>query len=462
MPKLERFTPSQQRNVEALVNRWSELISCTDRIGKKDVRKAVDAVYAQMGKSPPLIVTLRSPFQLGIVPDLLRHIPPPQVGNFATRLQMGLKRLQAERVILPLEPLAQLEQEILKQGKIDGWHSFDQLRLDLLASKLTEHSDNRIFMLGQSADDDWRHALNDHLQGKVLALLRTPRWALADMVRVQIVEDVDPLTVEEARSSTVAAARRVQMILQGQARATDPQREKLRAQELWAKEGTRRPGRVARDTLFLWQHARRLALIDFCANVLGSDFDNIALPWLLLGSTVHGCLRFDEVCFVCDRPTKFLLDEQERLHADQGPAVEYADGYSIYAWHGVLIGASKKHIVDEPRKITTAQIDRESNITVRRVMMERFGIARYVQESNARVIDRDLDPLLGHERILYRKDLDMDEPIMMLAVTNSTPEPDGSHKQYFIRVPREMRTAQEAVAWTFGMSADEYRPTRQS
>jgi hypothetical protein len=47
----------------------------------------------------------------------------------------------------------------------------------------------------------------------------------------------------------------------------------------------------------------------------------------------------------------------------------------------------------------------------------------------------------------------------MLRVENSTPEPDGTYKFYFIRVPPDMRTAQQAVAWTFGMEdPKDYEP----
>ena len=44
----------------------------------------------------------------------------------------------------------------------------------------------------------------------------------------------------------------------------------------------------------------------------------------------------------------------------------------------------------------------------------------------------------------------------MVEVVNSTPEPDGSWKTYFLRVPPQMRSCQEAVAWTFNCSPDEY------
>ena len=55
-----------------------------------------------------------------------------------------------------------------------------------------------------------------------------------------------------------------------------------------------------------------------------------------------------------------------------------------------------------------------------------------------------------------------DEPVAMVEVVNSTPEPDGSRRTYFLRVPPSMRRAREAVAWTFGMAGHEYRPAQES
>jgi len=51
---------------------------------------------------------------------------------------------------------------------------------------------------------------------------------------------------------------------------------------------------------------------------------------------------------------------------------------------------------------------------------------------------------------------------VVVEVLNSTPEPDGSRKTYFLRVPPRTSTAHEAVAWTFGMDAAEYSPITQT
>ncbi|MBW2672215.1 MAG: hypothetical protein JRD89_02215 [Deltaproteobacteria bacterium] len=47
-------------------------------------------------------------------------------------------------------------------------------------------------------------------------------------------------------------------------------------------------------------------------------------------------------------------------------------------------------------------------------------------------------------------------------MVDSSPEPDGSYKHYFLQVPPDMRTAQEAVARTFDMTGGEYHPEQQS
>jgi hypothetical protein len=50
----------------------------------------------------------------------------------------------------------------------------------------------------------------------------------------------------------------------------------------------------------------------------------------------------------------------------------------------------------------------------------------------------------------------------MVKVANSTPEADGSFKDYFLRVPPNMERARQAVAWTFDMDENEYAPEVQT
>lgn len=52
--------------------------------------------------------------------------------------------------------------------------------------------------------------------------------------------------------------------------------------------------------------------------------------------------------------------------------------------------------------------------------------------------------------------------LVMVKVVNSTPEPDGQFKDYFLRVPPQMRRAKEAVAWTFNKTETKYQPAMET
>jgi hypothetical protein len=144
-----------------------------------------------------------------------------------------------------------------------------------------------------------------------------------------------------------------------------------------------------------------------------------------------------------------LVNGQRRLHNQPYAAIE-SDAENLYYWHGVYVPA---FVVVRPDWITLKHIETEPNIEVRRIMVERFGLERYILESGARLVHTD------ECGALYRKELSDDEPVVAVHVVNSTAEPDGSYRKYILRVPPTMRTAREAVAWTFGRRSDEYWPT---
>lgn len=101
--------------------------------------------------------------------------------------------------------------------------------------------------------------------------------------------------------------------------------------------------------------------------------------------------------------------------------------------------------------ITLADIEAEQNVETRQILVERYGYARYMAEVGAVEIDHsDMGTLYSLHGAKVVK------------VVNSTPEPDGSYKDYHLRVPPEMTSAHQAVAWTFGLTPDAYAPAVQS
>ena len=145
-------------------------------------------------------------------------------------------------------------------------------------------------------------------------------------------------------------------------------------------------------------------------------------------------IMHEEFCMVSDFPCRLRVDEENRPHCADGPSHEWRDGWRLYYWHGVRVNAQ---IIEAPQTLTPAQIDAETNAEVRRVMIDRFGARRYMEESGARVVaECEADHYivgLRSARLLH-KDVPGDETIVMIDLLNSTPEPDGNTKRYMLRV----------------------------
>ncbi|HTJ40283.1 MAG TPA: hypothetical protein VL738_44365 [Dactylosporangium sp.] len=158
---------------------------------------------------------------------------------------------------------------------------------------------------------------------------------------------------------------------------------------------------------------------------------------------------YANVAILSDRPDALHRDNIGRLHAADAPALHYSDGYALHAWRGMPIPSE---LVDRLAHLTHREIAGERNAELRRVMLEHFGYERYLREAGARKVSQD------ECGVLWRLTFADDEPLTMVEVINSTPEPDGTSRVYWLRVPPDTTSAHAGVAWTFGLTEAEYRP----
>lgn len=162
---------------------------------------------------------------------------------------------------------------------------------------------------------------------------------------------------------------------------------------------------------------------------------------------------YERVVVISERPEALHRDEAGRLDRGDGPALAYRDGFALHAWRGMPVPAE---FLAELNSLTPERIREEENAELRRVMLEFYGYDRYLTEAGAEPVHRD------ETGVLWRIALDGDEDVVMVEVVNSTPEPDGTHRTYWLRVPPATRTAKEGVAWTFGLQEEVYAPLRQT
>ena len=165
----------------------------------------------------------------------------------------------------------------------------------------------------------------------------------------------------------------------------------------------------------------------------------------------------DDVVAIADRPLKVSRDAAGRLHGENGMALEYRDGWGIYAWHNYRIPVTHHWIIRDKDKITPDAIEKEGNAELRRIMLEIYGYENYLAQRKAKEISKDT--LHGKTRRLLEFTLAGD-PVRVVEVINGTQEPDGTFRKFILgcvrRDGRYPETPHEAVAWSYGINPDIY------
>jgi hypothetical protein len=208
---------------------------------------------------------------------------------------------------------------------------------------------------------------------------------------------------------------------------------------------------------------------EVCGLALSDDMAARATAYA--GTVESACWWWPHKDFVmvCERPTHIDRDESGRLHSMSRCAIAWPDGYRLAFVHGLRV---PEDVVEHPENLSVSRIDGEANAEIRRVMVELYGRERYLRDSGAKLVDESVDAL-GQPLRLWRRQWPDGRVIQCVEVANSTVEPDGSRRAFFLGVHPECRpilndagslgepqalTAINAVASLVGMRGEEYRP----
>jgi hypothetical protein len=193
-----------------------------------------------------------------------------------------------------------------------------------------------------------------------------------------------------------------------------------------------------------------LAVLEYFHDVCGlrRHIDTLEGLWLVAKNATW-ILPHERVCWLSERPNVMRLDINGRLHAPDGPALRYACGWSVYAWKGVLVPS---WIIERPERVNIRTISATNDPQIRRCMIDILTPQRFIAEGGAYRVSQDETGVLWRQRWRW-------EAWAAVEVVNGTAEPDGTYKHYFLQVPPTVRSAREAVAWTYGLTEQRYRPT---
>jgi len=128
--------------------------------------------------------------------------------------------------------------------------------------------------------------------------------------------------------------------------------------------------------------AEWLAFADFFENAGGVKYRAPLSPLMRI---VASCGLFwpgeGKVAFF-ERPNLIRHDDRMRLHCLDGPALQYPDGTTIYAIHGVSVPA--KYISTPAAEINLADVLQEQNVEVRMAIITKVGFDRLLQAAQPR------------------------------------------------------------------------------
>lgn len=208
-----------------------------------------------------------------------------------------------------------------------------------------------------------------------------------------------------------------------------------------------------RNSSFSQHDAPSLGALDFLYSACELKPRTDAIAGLMqAAANVGWIIPHNRVCWLVDRPTIVQTDDRRRLHSASGPAIAFSDGWSFHAWKGIQVAS---WIIERRQEVTAKAIDREHDPTVRRCMIDIMTPERFIREGDAVTVAED------ETGVLWNKTWTAWDAWAAVQVQNGTPEPDGTYRQYFLQVPPTVRSARQAVAWTYGLSEFEYTALKQ-
>ena len=217
-----------------------------------------------------------------------------------------------------------------------------------------------------------------------------------------------------------------------------------------------------------WRKYREV-LMEF----LGQEY--LGDGWMMLDrARVSWSWLYPNIAILCRMP-KLIRNERGQLHCDNGAAIVYPSGLSYWFYNGVRVN---EKIIMTPEKLDLSDIENEKNEEVRRIIIERMG-ERFVELADLKVLQEDkfgklVECSFKDNRVVYanvscpstgrmyylRVPATLEDSLNMLRVSKGVTWEEWNEEEERKIWPKseKMETCQQACAWTFGVSAEDYYP----
>jgi len=179
---------------------------------------------------------------------------------------------------------------------------------------------------------------------------------------------------------------------------SDP--EKLRKEvSLWQQKATAEERKKCFSS-FVWPYVdghfyvHWFAFYDYCEQVLGVKYPNKEeYEWYKKTTKLGLVYPLEGICIISDRPKKIYMKDNTVLHREDGPAIEYRDGWGVYMLNNIRM--PKWAVMTPPEKIDLQIVLNYHNTDVQRELIRKVGYDRILKATDAQVLETWVCPKTG-------------------------------------------------------------------
>lgn len=391
MPEIRFLTPEQEAKTPEYQEKWKRISVITQPIEKVRAAAAIKGVYAVMGKPEPDFVFCSSP-----------------------RAALDHLQAQVSQVDIPQNPRSRTKEDIqnnfIQFFAEAAWGTIKQ------SNKQQNSGTKPIYDLLMEVSNKPTQAVEKHIERCLPKDLSTQD--MVEQVFLSATPMIDLLGKHQARRGDPEFSKRIQDKSQEDwqrsfsdtAFALDMQLGWLPGKEYffqgWMKKylqgtliakinGMESPRfretlamplsfseqkyLVENAVVVISEFAYQCSWLDFAISELNYPYD--AKKWAALQGLAKYCgwvFAVDNLCIICDRPTHILIDDDYQLHGEGEPAVQFADGFAAYAYHGTPI--PEKYGTVHPQEWQAQWVFEERNRALQEMLVQSLGAIRVCQE----------------------------------------------------------------------------------
>jgi hypothetical protein len=477
------LTPGQEARFPEFVDQWRRVGLATQPADRPKAELAIAATYETAGLRPPLIVWCSSPMANGLTRAIVQRTSRSGHAAARTADEVLVQAREGASAGVSQEVWGNVRQSVAASSveaigvnvaaRIRGprspvyfdWDTNDDVDNDLWDSGGYSFAESswdiaEAAIRSAAGNDTWTAVQNGVENGVTVSV---------DHVMYSVGVSIgNGLVISKAESKRDRArAKRDDYRYTGEIIVTDVsspdqtryQREKVKARvqnSLGESEDDSIGNSVRasiRNSCYGSHDAGRLALFAYFRSACGLERQTDRLKGQWAQAQAAGWyLPHQHICWVSERHNVLRQNGEGRLHCETGPALEYPDGWAIFALNGVVM--ESRHVLTPAERLDPQGILGERNVDVRRELLRKVGMPRLLKfgkevdrQGDYRLID--MSPVFKGTGVRYA-------PYLLMESVSA------AGAQHLEGVSPECRTVEQAINWRASDIAQTWKPEQLS